>query len=200
MTKIPYSVEFCHIYTDESANDEQAGSIEVTKEKLADLGAGYTTTVLIDDEHPDEHSLDVPDFLKRLEHHEVAADFWAFESELAAYQKEFLALITNQRVRSSYGRYIESKDKLPCSFLTAIWYFLRLGKLQDASHVIKPNNGKVFVPADKLLNVLPLRFSTAEKQTTKLLQATNIPKIVDDIETVFFEPNRGTHFQQTSRS
>lgn len=191
MEKIPYSIEFCHIYTDESVSNEQAGSIKVAKERLASLGTSYTTALLIDDEHPDEHSLDIPDFLKHLERHKVAADFWALESELAVYRNELLEMITNRRMRSSYERYIYSKDKLPCSFLTAVWYFLRLGNIQDSAGVIKPNNGKVFMPAKNLINILPRRFHSAEQQTIKLLRATDTPEVVNDIETVFFDPARG---------
>lgn len=191
MNKVTFSIEFGHIYTNETFSTEHASSIKELKKYLPKVSdKDYQTCVFIDNYNATEHLLDVPDFLNKLAYEGVVPDYFAYEADMSKYRDKMLALIQNKKVHKSYARYIDGNGgKLPCSFMTAIWYFVRLGILDADNIVQSSSSSKSFIPAKSLINILPERFRAVESRTIKLIGATKHSQYISDIDYVFFGDN-----------
>jgi hypothetical protein len=181
-----YSIEFGHIYTDESFNHEHELSVEAVLAHRRSLGSDHSASsvVLVDDYNATEHLLDIPAYLDQLSAIGVAPDFYCYESALVGFTDELMGQIQDKRIKSSYQRYVATKGKVPCSFLTAVWYLVRLGVLAPRE-AIQSYGGRDFQSADQLVNVLPERYRPVEHKAAKLLNATNLVDYEQRIEVVF---------------
>jgi hypothetical protein len=194
MNKVTFSIEFGHIYTNETFSTEHSNSVKQLKKYLPIVSdEDYQTCVFIDDYNATEHLLDVPDFLSKLGQEGASPDYYAFEANMSVYKDDMINIIQDKKVRKSYERYINGNGgKLPCSFMTTIWYFVRLG-LFDADGIVKSNNAtKSFLPAKSLINILPERFRAVEAQTLKLVRASRHSQYLSNIDYVFFGDNGKT--------
>ena len=187
MKKTKFSVEFSHIYTNEAFSDEHRQSILNLKKYLPKLkDDDFQTCVFIDNYNSTEDLLDVGDFLESLESEGVQPDYFAFEADMAKYTERLLAIIQDERLRKSYEKYISKKNILPCSFMTSIWYLIRLGVFEKDAIV---QNSKGFAPAETLINILPERFRTVEAKTLEIINSTNNLDAIGKVDYVFYSSN-----------
>lgn len=184
MEKTKFSVEFSHIYTNEAFSAEHSQSINKLKKYLPKLkSADYQTCVFIDNYNSTEDLLVVQDFLEKLKLSGAQPDYYAYEADMAMYAEKLLGIIQDNRLRKSYEKYIGEKNTLPCSFMTAIWYLIRLGIFEPNAIV---ENGRKFSPAETLINILPERFRTVEARTLDILTSTKDPLIIGKVDYVFY--------------
>ncbi len=190
--KLDYSIEFGHIYTNEAYSEEHRLSAVRTFDVIEELRQGgktFSIHLLIDDYNPEEHFLDVEGLLKEYAQLGVLPDFTAREAGLAPYKDDMFDLITNNKIRKSYSRYIEGRNgKIPCSFMVATWYLIRLGAIvQREEHPIShPVSKSDLVVADKLINVLPERFMGVENQALKIIAGSKHSDLIDKIDWIFY--------------
>ena len=189
MEKTRYSVEFSHIYTNEVFSNEHKQSVVNLNSYLPNLQKDqYQTCILIDDYNPNEDLLDQKDFFNKLKSLDATPDYYAYEADMANYKNEMLRLIQNKKIFKQYNRYIDEKNTLPCSFMTAIWYLIRLGALADDG-IIKSKK-ESFVPSANLINILPERFRAVEHKTIKLIDSTKYSNYVGNIDYIFFNGDK----------
>jgi hypothetical protein len=143
---------------------------------------------MIDDYNATEHLLDIPNFLRKLTLEGVEPDYYAYEADMQKYSDKMLGIIQDKKVRKSYSRYIDGNGgKLPCSFMTSIWYLIRLG-IFDADEIVKSEKS-AFKPADTLINILPERFRSVESMAIKLIGSSKHSNAISKIDYVFFGDN-----------
>lgn len=189
MKKTRYSVEFSHIYTNEVFSNEHTQSVRNLNSYLPKLQKDqYQTCILIDDYNPNEDLLDEKDFFNKLANLSATPDYYAYEAEMSNYKKEMLSLIQDKKILKQYSRYINDKNTLPCSFMTAIWYLIRLGALPHDG--IVKEISEPFLPSAILINILPERFRAVENKTIKLIGSTKYSNYVGNIDYVFFNGDR----------
>ncbi len=186
MKKKKFSVEFSHIYTNETFSEEHRQSIKKLKKYFPKIKSNnYQTCILIDDYNSTEDLLDIDKFFKALSGENAQPDYFAFESSLIGYKEDLLSAIQDKKIRKSYERYINSKDKLPCSFMTAIWYFIRLGIFRP-DKIVRMKKANKFFPAEKIINILPERFRAVEAKTLKIIASTKNPEVIGKIDYFFY--------------
>ncbi len=186
-SKLPSrSVEFSHIYTDEKFSKSQIDSINCLKRLSASWDFPYSTVILFDNYNIKEPALPQSAFFHSLDKHNALPDFWAFEKDLVVYTEDLLSLINKTKIKKQYENYINNKKVYPCSFLTSIWYFLRLGYIKDTRSVVKLKNGKKFSPNNELINILPEDFKEVENKSLKLIKATVFQEAEQRIENLFY--------------
>lgn len=189
MEKTIYSVEFSHIYTNEVFSNEHTRSVVNLNSYLPKLKkTQYQTCILIDDYNPNEDLLDISNFFNELENLNATPDYYSYEADMSKYKNEMLSLIQDKKIFKQYTRYIENKNTLPCSFMTAIWYLIRLGTLPH-NGVIKEIN-EPFLPSKNLINILPERFRAVEQKTIKLIGSTKYSNYVGNIDYIFFNGDK----------
>ncbi len=185
-----HSVEFCHIYTDEPFSDTQISSINHLKKASSSWNLPYATVLLFDNYNIEKSEIPTDDFFHQLEGYGAIPDFWAFEKELTIYAEEFLSLIEVAKIKRQYKNYIQSKNIYPCSFLTSIWYFLRLGYIEDSHKIIRSTNNQPFYPSQKLINILAEDFTEVEKTALKLIKSTAFKEAAEQIDNLFYKNSR----------
>ena len=181
-----YSVEISHIYINETFSREHEESIEKFHKYSKNIDGPMSSVVLIDNYNPSEDLLDLEDFIQKLTDKNAAPDFLGFEANMEPYKERMLDAITDRRLKSSYARYIDGKNKLPCSFMTAIWYLIRLGHFEPGPAEIRQMNGKEFIPAKYLINILPERFRAVEAKTLELLANSIYSDIAYNVDFIFY--------------
>ncbi len=186
-----YSIEFFHIYTDETINDTHKASLNYLKEARKAWGVEQDLIVLIDDYNPENHILSDEDVLLYLESEGIAPDYFAFEGDMVPNAQKLLDSVTSKRLKKSYLRYIESRKKYPCSLLTASWYLTRLGKLPYSGGIIKSPAEKEYREAQKLINILPLDYKDVEHRALELVANSEWPEAVSNIQDLFY--SAGSH-------
>jgi len=173
--KTRYSVELMHIYADQTYSAEQTTGAVLANQLVRELGSEeFTTCILIDNYNPEVSSLDIGDFLTTAEEHAGKIDYWAFEAAMAPYERALMGMVRVPSVYKRYRGYIDKRGKLPCSFLTAVWYLLRLGILIPDTGTIKSRYAASFTPASRLVNVLPSRFEKTEQHALELISSIQL--------------------------
>jgi hypothetical protein len=196
MQTIDYSIEFCHIYLNETFSHEHRRSIEVLRRVISRLPTGttYSLNVLIDDYNATEELLDIEDLITELRQAEVAPDYLVYEARLVPYTNALLGLMPEGRLKRSYERYMRNQGVTPCSFMIAIWYLLRLGAmpLQEDATVYEKNGGhaKPFV-AERLISILPERFEGVERKAASIIAATEFAPLEERIRRVYYDSADG---------
>lgn len=181
-----YSVEISHIYVNEAFSREHEESIHKFRKYAENITGTVSSVVLVDDYNPSEHLLDMEDFLRRLDRHQALPDYLGYEANMEPYKHRMLDAITDKRTRASYERYMQNKDKLPCSFMTAIWYLIRLGHFEPEQAQIQALNGRDFVPAKYLINILPERFRAVEAKTLELIANSIYSDSAYNVDFIFY--------------
>ena len=186
--KKDFSIETSHIYTNETFSGEHKKSVDKFRryKKTMDPDKTYSSVVLIDNYNSTEHLLDVEDFLAQLDEMGAKPDFYAYEADMRNYADDMLSIIEDSRIKKSYESYINGKNTYPCSFMTAIWYLIRLGYFTPDAGIINVRNGEKFASADYLINILPERFRSVEAQTLKLINASKGSDLSHRVDYVFF--------------
>ena len=184
--KAQYSIEFFHIYTDEKIGDVHTASLDYLKglqKSWGDLSSSLI--VLIDDYNPTKHTLSKKDVIDYLTQESMIPHFWAMESAMVPSANILLEEITDKKLQNSYRSYIAKNKKYPCSLLTAAWYLTRLGQLDD-NGVINGLSEDIYIPADRLINILPSSCKQVEKRTRKLILKSKYADLADNIQDLFY--------------
>lgn len=183
---IDYSIELSHIYTNERYSEEHRSSVELLKKQEMAFGTGESQTcVMIDNYNPTEHLLDVDNFFEELKKDGIVPDYFAYEADMIRHRDRLLGDIGDNRIYKSYRSYAEKRDKMPCSFMTAIWYLVRLG-IYEPDGIITSLGDNNFIPAEKLVSILPERFRSVEMQTQKLLQSIKDHDLAGKVDYYFY--------------
>lgn len=166
---VDYSIEYCHIYTNEDVSDDHIASVEALQEIVDEFhrqGTTYNLCVLIDDYSFPETSLtfDYDRLLQWLTEQQAAPHFLINEASLVRAADEVTGLITDQQRRRTLQKYIKHK-RYPCSLFIATWYLARLGRLRTVAESEIPH-------ATRLINILPERFDPFESEARDILSAT----------------------------
>ena len=194
MEKVKYSIEYAHIYADEQFSPEHRAA---TEELSRVLGAfhprndTYALAVLIDDYNPAQHTLKQDEFIGHLTALGARPDYIGLEAKLVAYKDHLVNAITKPKVRREYQRYLDRRPKLPCSFLVAIWYLIRLDAISSTDSAVyrKVGSTSVAFGAHRLINILPHYFRAVEDQAMSLIRATSYRDRADDISARFYQSN-----------
>lgn len=185
MQKLAYNIEYAHIYIDRQPGQEHLKSISVLKRIKSEIereSKSYVTSIMIDDYNPEKSLLNVSKFIRLLARHKAKPDFIIFESKLVK-SKNLLLSLMKRKTRYSYIRYIETHKKVPCSFLIAIWYLKRLGKLDPSDIINEPKENFI---AKKLINILPKKYKEVEKKARDIILSTKYKDQIKNIKDIFF--------------
>lgn len=177
-----YSVEVCHIYVNEAFSHEHESSLEKYKQLKAELegeeDSHVVSVMMIDDYNPTFDALNRDDLFKKIGDSGVELDFFVYESDLVKFVPEVLDAVSAS-VQNEYEKYIDKKGKVPCSFLIAVFYLLRLGffdedKSFSVIHSVHNENKSAFF-ADILYNVLDGKYKNVEDKAELILDAIHPP-------------------------
>lgn len=188
--KNDYSIEYAHIYTNESFAKEHVNASEVLyqiSEDLKNRGKSFSKVVMIDNYNPTDHILDIDFFMKNLKRVGAEPDFYLFEKDLVDY-KDYALDIMSRRSKKDYTKYMQKNRKVPCSFLIFIWYLIRLGiiEIRDNNIIKLMNKDTETTKADKLINILPERYKSVEEKAMKALYDSDVDnKIIDNIRNIY---------------
>jgi hypothetical protein len=184
--KQQYNVEFFHIYTDETINEEHLKSVEYLKAVQTAWGIEPSLIILIDDYNSTEEKLSSKEIIKYLENQGTKPTHYAFESKLVNNAKILLEAIEDPKTKKNYERYIAKRGKLPCSLLTAAWYLTRLGALPHKK-VIKSLGRQNYKIADRLINILPRDYKPIELKAYELIKKSKYKNYTDKVQDLFYD-------------
>lgn len=179
-----HNIEFFHIYTDEVIGREHTASIPHLRHLMRHLPAA-STTILIDNYNPVEHTLTTNEILQFLEQQGVRPDFYAYEADMVLAGRKLLASVTKPHLQRSYQKYITAHGKLPCSLLAAAWYLVRLGVFDAQLHPADVAKSQ-YLPANRLVNILPEHYRAVERRATDILLHSPYAASVSKIENIFY--------------
>lgn len=191
--KKSYSVEILHVYSDEVFNEEHRHGANAALTELRTLSEDYSTVMLIDNYNPENKDFDLASFMLSAKNSGVAMDHVAFEADLVDYYSTVLAMMPNNKFRRRYEKYVAKNNKIPCSFLTAIWYLLRLGLLPYKEGMVTSCTGRAFEPAERLINILPERFSPTEEKAIAIIEQTPHRAALEKIKNVYHHSPKMHH-------
>ena len=177
------NIEFFHIYTDEAIGNEHTASIPHLR-RMQRQAPEASTIILVDNYNPKRHTLTIDEILHFLEQQAVAPDFYAYEADMVAAGRQLLASVTKPHLQRSYQKYIDTHSKLPCSLLAAAWYLVRLGVLK--APIYAAESAKDFVPAQKLVNILPEHYRGVERRAAELIVHSPYAVQLQNIENIFY--------------
>lgn len=186
-----YSVEFFHIYTDETIADRHLMGLEYLREAERAWTINRSRIVLIDNYNPKVHITTVDDVLKSLNEEGMCPDYWAYEGSLIENAKEFLEFVTDRKLKKNYARYIDQHGKYPCSLLTATWYLTRLGYFDFSDVIHAVNNGGMYTSAARLVNLLPRDYKPVESRARLLIEESVFSMAADKIQDLFYPIDAG---------
>lgn len=182
MKTVDYSIEYAHVYSNESFNGEHMESIKVLEKVLEIIkneNKTYNLNLLIDEYHPDGNGLDIPDFINTLKSQNYLPDFVYLESKLHDDIKILLDSFTNKKHLKTYNYYYRKSGKSPCSFLIASWYLKRLGAI-PINGVDIINNKKPFIGM-KVVNILDKKYQKSENKALELIRCSRFSEYLHQI-------------------
>lgn len=180
-----YSIEYFHIYTDEKIGKGHQASINYLHAAKEAWAVNHDLIILIDNYNPVNHVLHEDEVFDYLREQGVSPRFWAFEGDFTDNAQLLLDNLTNNKLRKSYERYIESHNKYPCSLLTASWYLARLGA-HDHSMIRSVDENDSFRHANRLINILPEAYKDVEFRALELILRSNFHDYADHIQDLFY--------------
>jgi len=186
-----HSVEYFHIYTDETINGRHTRSLDYLKRMVDTWDFKYKLAILVDDYNPVKDTVSVKDILGYLEDNNVAPDYWALESNMVKGADLLLNELTDTKLKRSYLNYIKKKNKYPCSLLTAVWYLKRLGLIENKGSIRSNEGSNEYVPSDYLLNILPSDFKPSEARAFKLITSSTFQDAISRIQDIFYPTDPG---------
>jgi hypothetical protein len=175
-----YSVEYCHIYSNETIVPEQAESLDhlvAIRKRLDAEDKTYSLCVMLDNYTFPDREFDKDKFLGWLKSRGETPDIFINEGDLIPAAGEVIELVSPKRARS-LKKYIEEK-KYPCSLFIATWYLARMGKLKSSPLEINKFS-------DKLINILHERLKPYEDEGREIILDTPFADVVNNISNVYF--------------
>lgn len=188
VTTYEYSVEYCHIYTNEQVGTEHAQSLEKLSTVVSELDerlASYNLCVMVDDYTFPKENFDYAKLLEWMDAKGARPHFWLKESDLITAADEVIDLITDQDRKKSLKSYV-AKKKYPCSLLIAAWYLARLGKLKTMPSAVTST-------AERLINILPTRFDPFEVEAREILASTPFKDVLAHITNEYLEDYKSNY-------
>lgn len=186
--KIDYNIEYAHIYSDEFFGKEHKESVkELHKaiKRLKKLKKSYVLSVLIDEYNPTEHMLDTENFLAILKKLDAKPHFLMLESHLARYKNVLLKKMDG-KIKREYEKYIKKHNKVPCSFLIAIWHLKRLGLIKNKNGELQQLTKRKQFTANKIITILPKKYQRVELKAIDIIESTIFKKQITNIAHIFF--------------
>ncbi len=184
-----YSIEYGHFYTNELFNgDHQAGikKLRMVTQNLETNHQSYSLCVLIDNYNAPVISENVQDFWQNLRQNEALPHYWAYEGDLSHYVEITLDQL-HPKTKKEYLAYIEHHQHIPCSLFIIIWYYLRLGIIEDTEKVIeKISPTDTTFSAKNLITILPKRFEQVEDIALRAIKRGRHKDIGQRITLIFF--------------
>ena len=185
---VDFNIEYAHIYTNESFSDEHLKSIKILQKILQDFkkqNKTYSLAILIDDYNPSESILDVKGFVNKLSEVGAEPDYVGYEAKLASLSEMLIKKLPN-RLRKQYLRYINRKNRIPCSLLVTIWHLLRLGLLEsDIKYFEQLSKHKPFI-GKNIITILPARFKNVEEKARTNIASLGFKDKIKNMEFIFF--------------
>lgn len=189
--RIVYSVEFFHIYTDETISERHLRGVEYLRAAEKAWSFEHEQIVLIDNYNPTSHITSAEDVLDYLGQKGVMPSFWAYEGDLIKNAQELLNAITDSRLKRSYARYIDQHRKYPCSLLTASWYLTRLGYFSATGVIHSVSAEYSYTPAVRLVNLLPRDYSGVEGRAHEIILKSDFSGAADKVQDLFYPIDAG---------
>lgn len=165
------NIEFGHIYTDQTIGPEHEAGAERACKVVSALKGGYCLVVWIDEYHPKVSNLIITDYLDFLDSKDVLPHYVVFEGDLKPLAYRLLYSIP-QKQRKDLCKWIDGKEKMPCSLLTATWYLARLGAFKEEFKKVAIGAHTIPFCGDEILTVLPESYKANENRALELIQAS----------------------------
>jgi hypothetical protein len=176
-----YSIEYAHIYTNESSKMEHEAYLNILKESTKDINReDISLVVMVDDYSFPDPSFDYDDFFDWLKTEEIHPDITIRESQLIPHCDTVIKLISDRRLQSQIRDYVVSSKKYPCSLFIATWYLIRLWQLPS---ILMPEAET----AEKLINILPESFLPFEEKWFQIIKNTKYKDLLIKIENKYFD-------------
>ncbi len=176
-----YSIEYAHIYTNESSDMEHDAYINILRESTKDQQReAISLVVMVDDYSFPDSSFDYDGFFRWLCDEDIHPDITIRESQLIPHCDTVIRLIEDTKLQSQIQNYIVSSKKYPCSLFIATWYLIRLWQipsmLLDTEH-----------RAEHLINILPESFRPFEERGFEIIKNTKYQNLIERIENKYFD-------------
>lgn len=186
---VDYNIEFSHIYSDKKFGKEQEESVQILKTKTMNFlkeHKTYSTCVLIDEYNSKNDSLDISILLRELNKRNVFPNFIGLESRLILKKDFLLKNIENKKIKREYEKYINKNNRIPCSFLVAVWYLCRLGYLDLHKEIYSCYDRSDIFHGKQIINILSEKYENLEKRTIEIISNTKFANCIKNIETIFY--------------
>ena len=179
------SIEFFHIYTNESLDEEKMTSINEYKKLLSTFKSSFNTCILIDDYTPRvNNSLEILTskeslytYLKSIGLNNISL---YYESELEFVAREVIKEF-HHRDKKRYEQLISDRGYIPCSLFVISWYLLRLGYYKE---FFSP----LLISGDEIINILPIRYKQIDDIVMSVLKRSKKFNItLNKIHSIYFE-------------
>lgn len=176
-----YSIEYSHIYTNESPDKEHDTYIGILRDIIEDIPSPeISLVVMVDDYSFPDPSFDYDRFFGWLREENVHPNITIRESQLIPYCDSVITLIQNERLQKQIRDYIISSKKYPCSLFIATWYLIRLWIIPS---ILLPTDET----AENLINILPESFRPFEEKGFEIIRNTEYTSMVWKIENKYFD-------------
>lgn len=184
-----YNIEYAHTYVGDDVGTEQEESIKMlqqTVRRLKKLKKTFVLSLLLDEYNSYNPSFKIEDFLVYLNNLDAKPDFLFLESKLVSDYKLILREM-NSELKNEYIKYIEKRNKVPCSLLIAIWYLKRLGLMEFSKKEIafSGKDEKEFV-SKKIISILPKKYQLVEMKALEIIAATRFKEYLKNIIHIYF--------------
>lgn len=162
------SIEYAHIYTNNSIGKEHELSLDIlskVKSEANSKNQSFSLVILVDDYSFPDPTFNYDEFSSWLSEKELKPDLIFRESQLIPVCDEVLKHVKNVKLYNQMIDYIKTK-KYPCSLFIAAWYLLRLGYLKyptfDESLISK-----------NIISILPESFKPFEDKGLEIMASTD---------------------------
>lgn len=202
------SIELAHIYADQDFSDEQRMSIDHAQKVIDQFKSqgAVVTTVLIDDLHVEQTSLDVDGYVKTLEEKGIIVDQVVFEGKLSPISDHIIRILPHDRLKwesfkrgqrrvlnfhSDSGEVIglkiirDDREEHTCAILSAAWSLCRLGIYPFPPESIMNLTGKSTYGVN-VVSVLHGKFEGVERKVLTLIKACGFDLVVPRLNHIFF--------------
>lgn len=191
------SLEIAHIYGDQEFSEETRRGLEYARWFIDNVGeSNVTTVVLVDDVHA-KMSLDIDHYVKLIELEGVLVDTVVLESSLINVGRDLAKRLRpgifsqsfdrGQRVQTGFDdddeRWIATTENnmptcatMSAAFTLARWY-------GHANFVRRYTDSRI--TADKVVNILPNRFTRVEEKAYQILQRSDFRDRLKDLDLIF---------------
>lgn len=167
------SIEYAHIYTNQSISIEHRLSVERLHHVIKNTREHSSLVVMVDDYSFPDPTFDYAAYRDWLAGMDALPDMLIRESQLIPVCDEVMKILQNETMRKRLIDYIKIK-RYPCSLFIAAWYLVRLGKLESP---LFPAS----LHADELVNILPESFRPYEEKGVQIIAATPFSECVKHI-------------------